>query len=121
MTNSGGPRVLHVAETMMGGVTSYFQEIIAYQAAALGADNIRLLVPNDHAQELCNVDAKMVTTFARTGRNLASLIAFSLALNNCMKSFSPSIVHLHSTFAGAIARPILALGRRRPRIVYCPH
>jgi glycosyltransferase involved in cell wall biosynthesis len=121
MKNSAGPRVLHVAETTMGGVTSYFQETIAYQAAALGTENIRLLLPNDHAQELLDVDEKMVTTFTRTGRNLASLIAFSMVLNDCMKSFSPTIVHLHSTFAGAIARPILALSRPRPRIVYCPH
>jgi hypothetical protein len=81
MKNSAGPRVLHVAETTMGGVTSYFQETIAYQAAALGTENIRLLLPNDHAQELFDVDAKMVTTFTRTGRNLASLIAFSMALS----------------------------------------
>ena len=105
----------------MGGVTSYLQETIAYQAAALGADNIRLLVPSDHAQELCGIDKRMITTFSRTGRNAASLVAFSIALNGCLKSFRPTIVHLHSTFAGAIARPLLALNRPRPRVVYCPH
>lgn len=105
----------------MGGVTSYFQETITYQAAALGSDNVRLLVPDDHARELFDVDEEMVATFKRSGRNVASLIAFSMALQNCMKSFSPTIVHLHSTFAGAIARPMLALSRPRPRIIYCPH
>jgi glycosyltransferase involved in cell wall biosynthesis len=121
MNECAGPRVLHVAETIMGGVTSYLQETIIYQASSLGAENIHLLVPSDHAQELFGIEETMVTTFNRTGRNVASLIAFSIALNSCLKSFKPTIVHLHSTFAGAIARPMLALSRPRPRIVYCPH
>lgn len=121
MNETAGPRVLHVAETIMGGVTSYLQETITYQSTALGADNIQLLVPSDHAQELSVIDKEMITTFSRTGRNVASLIAFSVALSNCLESFRPTIVHLHSSFAGAIARPMLALSRPRPRIVYCPH
>ena len=121
MNETAGPRVLHVAETIMGGVTSYLQETITYQSTALGADNIQLLVPSDHAQELSDIDKEMITTFSRTGRNVASLIAFSVALSDCLESFQPTIVHLHSSFAGAIARPMLALSRPRPRIVYCPH
>jgi glycosyltransferase involved in cell wall biosynthesis len=118
---TAGPRVLHVAETIMGGVTSYLQETIAYQSAELGAENIRLLVPSDHAQELSGIDAEMISTFSRTGRNAGSMVAFAVALSDCLASFQPTIVHLHSSFAGAIARPLLWLSRPRPRIVYCPH
>lgn len=121
MSDPMHPRILHVAETCVGGVASYFQEIVSYQTEALGADNVRVLVPRDHAGELVGVDEQLICSYPRTGRNLRSLLSFSVALASTLRRFQPSIVHMHSTFAGAVARPIVQLSRPRPRVVYCPH
>jgi glycosyltransferase involved in cell wall biosynthesis len=121
MNDGKSLRVLHVAETIIGGVSSYLQEVVAFQSDALGADNIRLLVPGDHAHELVGVDEQMIVGYPRSGRNVRSFLAFSRALHHALDDFDPSIVHLHSSFAGAVGRPIALLRRRRPRVVYCAH
>lgn len=121
MSGSNVPRVLHVAETIIGGVSSYLQETIPFQAAALGADNVRVLVPANQAHDLLGVDPSMLLPFERSGRNVRSLISFSLALAEALRRFQPTVVHLHSSFAGAVARPLLVFQRPRPSVIYCAH
>jgi glycosyltransferase involved in cell wall biosynthesis len=38
-----------------------------------------------------------------------------------IRSRQPDVVHIHSTFAGLVIRPVLLLQRGGPRVVYCPH
>ena len=121
MIDSRVPRLLHLAETITGGVTTYLNEIMAAQAAAFGTDNVRILVPDGQADELVAVDPRMIVTYPRTGRDTRSLISFCSAAQRALRDFQPSIVHVHSSFAGALARPMLALTRPRPRVVYCAH
>jgi len=121
MNGSISPRVLHVAEANVGGVSSYLQEIISFQTETLGADNLRVLVPRDQATGLGDIDPATLLCYERTGRNLRSLLSLSLALVRALRTFRPTVVHLHSTFAGAIARPMILLQRPRPRVVYCAH
>ncbi|MBK8175853.1 MAG: glycosyltransferase family 4 protein [Rhodospirillales bacterium] len=121
MSDAPPLRVLHVAETIIGGVSSYFSEIIPYQAAKLGSDNLRLLVPHEHASELVGVADRLIARYHRSGRNTKSLWAFARALDAELKSFQPTVVHIHSSFAGVVARPMIALMRPRPSVIYCPH
>jgi glycosyltransferase involved in cell wall biosynthesis len=38
-----------------------------------------------------------------------------------VRRWQPDVVHLHSTFAGLVMRPLLALMPRAPKVVYCAH
>ena len=49
------------------------------------------------------------------------MIDFARSASRTIRRFRPDIVHLHSSFAGAIVRILLAFRRDRPRIAYCPH
>ena len=38
-----------------------------------------------------------------------------------VRQWQPDVVHVHSTYAGFLLRPLLMLMPHRPRVVYCAH
>lgn len=113
-------KILHIAESTQGGVGTYLGEILRDQARQLGAGNVRALVPDRHAAYV-SADRRLVTTWHRTGRSMAGTMTLAAAIRLEVRAFQPTIVHAHSSVAGALVR--LMYGWRKPpfRIVYCPH
>lgn len=114
-------KVLHVAETIRGGIASYLNELHPQQQASFGAENVHYVVPSDHRGDLAAVDDKQITTFERSGRSIAGLLQMLRASMQALDAFRPDVVHLHSSFAGLVLRPALAARSDGPRVVYCPH
>jgi glycosyltransferase involved in cell wall biosynthesis len=116
-------KILHVAETIKGGVATVIRTISA--SPEDGAANYQLvyLVPEDQARELHGIAPQQVRTFPRSGRNVPSLLRFAWRLSQVLLKEKPDVVHLHSTFSGVIGRVVCVLLRpwRKPKIVYCPH
>ena len=115
-------RVLHVAETAQGGVGSYIEDIVALQVARYGESAVRAVLPREHAVHFKRLPAASLRLFdiAASGRS-ASMLKMALRAFAEMRRFRPEVVHLHSTYAGFVLRPLLALLPGRPRIVYCAH
>lgn len=116
-------RVLHIAETIRGGPATVLTQHLLAQVALFGNDNVRALVPDQHEHDLAQVRGPIVQTFRRTGRDVGSLVRLARASWRALREFKPTVVHLHSTFAGVVVRCVL-LGvpsAQRPRVVYCPH
>jgi glycosyltransferase involved in cell wall biosynthesis len=118
---SSGLKVLHVAETVRGGIATYLNELHPHQSASFGRGNVSYVVPSDHRDDLVNIEDEAVTTFPRDGRNAIGLFAMLSATMRAVRQQRPDIIHLHSSFAGLVVRPVLWLTYRRSRIVYCPH
>jgi glycosyltransferase involved in cell wall biosynthesis len=116
-----GLKILHVAETVRGGIATYLNELHPHQSASFGPGNVSYVVPSDHRGDLVNIEDDAVTTFPRDGRNAISLFAMLTATMRAVRQRRPDIIHLHSSFAGLVVRPVLSLTYRRSRIVYCPH
>ena len=114
-------KVLHVAETIRGGIASYLNELHPQQQASFGADNVHYVVPSDHRRDLPGIDDNLITTFERPSRGVAGLFQMLRASMQALDAFRPDIVHLHSSFAGLVLRPALAARSDGPRVVYCPH
>ena len=114
-------RVLHIAQTIAGGIASFLDEIAPFQAGRYGAANVRFLISSGSEIHLTQVKPQQIATFASTARTPASLLGFARAALREIREFAPDIVHLHSSFAGAVVRAALPPGARRPRLVYCPH
>lgn len=114
-------KVLHVAETIRGGIASYLNELHPQQQASFGADNVHYVVPSDHRNDLIGVDDSQITTFERSGRSVSGLFQMLRASMQALDAFRPDVVHLHSSFAGLVLRPALAARSEGPRVVYCPH
>lgn len=114
-------KILHVCESLIGGPASYLDEILPHQMQQFGADKVTLLAPANQRAAIAPSINCVVETYERTGRNLCSILALALAIRANIKRHNPDIVHLHSSFAGAIGRLIVRGMRFRPRIVYCAH
>ena len=114
-------KILHVCESLIGGPASYLEEILPYQIQQFGADNVVLLAPEGQRGSIASSIDCVVETYRRTGRDVRSILALALAIRAKIKLHDPDVVHLHSSFAGAIGRLIIRRSRSRARIVYCAH
>jgi glycosyltransferase involved in cell wall biosynthesis len=121
MTSELPLRILHVAETVRGGIATYLNELHRGHAAVYGEGNLAYVVPEDHRSDLMAIGDGNIRSYPRTGRNALSLWRLVASTCAAVRSLQPDVVHLHSTFAGVILRPILKLLFPRLHIVYCPH
>jgi glycosyltransferase involved in cell wall biosynthesis len=113
------PRILHIAESTLGGCGTYLNELVPLQIASLGARQVRCIVPAPHRRQLRDVPNACVDVFERAGR-LAGLPRLAAATLRAVRTWKPDVVHAHSTFAGAIVR-LLGLVVPMPPVVYCAH
>lgn len=114
-------KILHVCESLQGGVGSYLDEILPTQQDRYGKRNIALLAPKQHAGYLNWRDDNTYIGYDRTGRNLASIERLQAALRRQIKREQPDILHLHSSVAGAVGRFVAASTVFKGRVVYCAH
>jgi glycosyltransferase involved in cell wall biosynthesis len=115
------PRVVHVAQTIAGGIASFFEEIAPYQNDAFGKGNVTFVVPEGSEVHLPTIDRSQIVTFAATSRGPAALLSFGRAATKAVRQLAPDIVHLHSSFAGAVLRLSFGARKGKPRVIYCPH
>jgi len=115
-------KVLHVTQTAQGGVGSYLEEIIPRHAQLYGEDAVRVVLPEVQARLFPDLKAHWLVPFHGSGNG--RIVSSSRMVWQAMRQvwlWHPTVVHLHSTFAGMAMRPLLALLPNRPRVVYCAH
>lgn len=114
-------RILHVAETIQGGVGTYLNQIVPLQLTDFGAEGVKVVAPVDHLLQIANVPATCIQGFPRPTRSVKSLLALAKAVRLAVKTFKPDLIHVHSTFGGAIVRLMYGWRAQRPKLIYCPH
>ncbi|WP_213936884.1 glycosyltransferase [Pseudomonas sp. dw_612] len=116
-------KILHVAETIKGGVATVIRTISAPPEGEAANYELVYLIPFDQKKELHGIDEQQIRTFDRTKRDVRSLLRFAWQLTRLIFKEKPDVVHLHSTFSGVIGRCVCVLLRpwRKPKIIYCPH
>lgn len=120
-TGERGTRVLHVAESICGGVASFLDELALDQNRTLGSPNVHFVVPAEHQSQLTNVAAEQLSTFVGKTRSVSALIDFTRVARRAIRRFRPEILHLHSSFAGAVVRGMRKTETVGARMIYCPH
>lgn len=114
-------RILHVAESVKGGCGTYLNQIVRVQRADPAIGEVHAVLPEAHLVQVPDIVPAQRTLFAGQGRSPGSLAALWRATAQQVEALAPDCIHLHSTFAGAVGRIGLALGRNRPPVVYCAH
>ena len=107
-------KILHVCETVIGGVASYLNIL-----ATLSPEHENnFLIPEDHMEDL-NPELQ-VSSYPSTGRNISTILTHLRALYNEVSAQKPAIVFFHSTFTLLGLLMLRVLGSRC-KMVYCPH
>ncbi|WP_279480768.1 glycosyltransferase family 4 protein [Aureimonas sp. SK2] len=114
-------KILHFAQNVAGGISSYFDEIAQHQVDRYGAGNVRFLMPRRDIRNLTCVPLECVEPFDPVGRDPLSLLRLARLAVRYSDEYRPDVVHLHSTFAGAVYRLALPFLKHRPKVIYCPH
>ena len=113
--------VVHVAETIHGGVGTYLRVLLPYQVERYGPQRVAVVVPQRHAGDLDAPPGVQISTFAEKGGRLLTAWRAYAGMSRLLRQDGAAVVHLHSTFAGFSCRLGLLFRRRRPRVVYCAH
>jgi len=122
MSEVGGPlRIVHAAENIKGGVGSYLRELLVMQRQAFGADMVSAVVPGSQIDMLQAPAGVRIISFDDSGTRAANALRMARLARRVVSETVPDVVHLHSTFAGAVLRPQLTIRRRRMAVIYCPH
>jgi glycosyltransferase involved in cell wall biosynthesis len=113
-------KILHIAETIRGGPATVLSEIIPRQVREFGAENVGVIIPRQQVHDLENISSRCIHEFGRRSRifGIPFLIAKTISV---IRRFQPDIIHIHSTVAGLLIRPLLVLMQSDARIVYCAH
>lgn len=113
--------VLHCAETIKGGIATYLRDLLPLQCQSWGSGAVVVLIPASQRAELVAPDGVRVECYDDQGSRPLNALRLALRVCSLYRSLRPQVIHLHSTFAGAMTRPLLWLGRCRAKVIYCAH
>jgi glycosyltransferase involved in cell wall biosynthesis len=116
-------KIIHIAQSLPGGPATYLEGIGSFQVAHYGEHNVRFFILSTQRDHISVIPDNCIIPCQYDQRSLKHLFLFMRQAISAIDSFRPDIVHLHSTFAGAMMRLpyLLFLRRNRPIIVYCSH
>lgn len=116
--NSETHTILHVAETVKGGIATYINNFFDAQNTN---DNFRMILISPFSQkDEIKANPHITTLYYKDYSNrLLNSLLVCLKTLFAIKKYKPKIVHLHSFFAGVFLRPILLFFKIK--IIYCPH
>ncbi|HVI41814.1 MAG TPA: glycosyltransferase, partial [Anaerovoracaceae bacterium] len=114
-------KIVHVCETLKGGIESYLTEIIPFQVGLYGASNVHMIVPRHGHERRREFLGAVVWEFRREGRSFSTMLNLCLAILKIVRAQAPDVIHLHSSFAGALGRVVLMGLGKDAKVIYCPH
>lgn len=115
-------RVLHVAETLPGGIATYLNHLLPWQLQHYGEGHVALVAPAEHLDHL-SLEARAglkIFPFLRKNRGPMAWLRLLAALHRALRGVAPSIIHAQGSFAGAVVRAS-PFARKAAPIIYCAH
>lgn len=111
-------KVLHVAETLKGGLETYLRIVSNFQRNSPEISQVKFILPGN--VDWLNPESAHVVP---TARSPLSLVGYAARVKKIIETERPSVLHLHSSIAGGIVRSMALLGQipSEVKIVYCSH
>jgi glycosyltransferase involved in cell wall biosynthesis len=106
-------KVLHVAETVVGGIATYLNYLNKFEK---DVENVYLLPKSQHKY----VDG-VKFFYHRKGRDLVSLLMMFIGFIVTYYKVKPDIVFMHSSFAGLLRICCLVIPGLKKKVIYCSH
>ncbi|BBN97845.1 glycosyltransferase [Sporolactobacillus terrae] len=113
-------KILHVCEYANGGISTYLNELLKFQAKDNSISEVNILM-SDHKSQCINIDGVNVYQY-KYKRSPIYFIGAMIRIQKLIKQIKPDIVHIHSTFAGVFVRlPLFFQLKKKYRTIYCAH
>lgn len=116
-----GLRVIHVAETIRGGIATYLREIIALQIERYDDGWVGAIIPREQIADLGELKGVRLFPIETAKSRIGTAWRARRQLKAILKKMDVDVVHVHSTFAGISCRLPGRGARRKTRFIYCPH
>lgn len=113
--------IVHVGEYVSGGVSTYLRTLVELQANNPLIDKITIFI-SDYKSDQLKFDSPKVSVIRYNYRRTIVGIVRLQFLWKHIRSCSPDIIHLHSSFAGLLrVHNLFPRSGRKFRVVYCAH
>ena len=111
-------KVLHVAETLKGGLETYLRIVSNFQKSAPDIGEVKFILPG--RVDWLNAEQTHVVP---TARKASALMDYARDVRKIIATERPAVLHLHSSIAGGVVRAMALVGQipRGVKIVYCSH
>ncbi|MEQ5806159.1 glycosyltransferase [Alteromonas sp. NFXS44] len=115
-------KIIHLCESITGGIATYLNELIPVQLEKYGKENIKVVVSEEQMSEIC-FEKSNISTFGTINRNsLVKQVSMLISYIRLVRKFNPNVIHLHSTFSGFWFRLYLLLTmQKKYTVIYCSH
>jgi glycosyltransferase involved in cell wall biosynthesis len=114
-------KVLHITESIKGGVATYLNEIYYQQKQALGGDNLFVTSADDAISQLQFCVPENLQFVVKNKRTLRYFWRYYKFIIRVIKIVSPDVIHVHGSFAGFFVRVYRIIGLRKFKVIYSPH
>lgn len=111
-------KILHIAETLKGGLETYLRMVSGFQQSSPAITQAKFVLPGP-VDWLSPQDTHIVPT----ARSPLVLAGYAARIRRIIRTERPTVLHLHSSIAGGIVRAMALLGQvpAETKIVYCSH
>lgn len=118
-------KIMHVCETVTGGIATYLNNIVAEQARRPEVSDVSVVLPGAQVDEINfgdtdGLDDKIHMLEFPGESRVQRLRHLAMRLSGAIDEASPDVIHVHSTFAGFLCRA-LPISYRGAKLIYQPH
>ncbi|MBU5353642.1 glycosyltransferase [Paenibacillus silvae] len=110
-------KVLHIGEYVVGGVATYVNELVSYQRDRF---EVYVLMSDYNSAKDFDLEPERILRYSykRSPRHFLSAMR---QIHQAIRQIEPDIIHVHSSFAGMLARGLFFFTPRKASIFYCSH
>ncbi|RAI92348.1 glycosyltransferase involved in cell wall biosynthesis [Paenibacillus pabuli] len=110
-------RILHIGEYVVGGMATYLNEVVGYQREFF---DVYLLMSDYNSASDFDLEPDHILRYKYT-RHPKYFFAAMRQIHQAIKSIQPDIIHIHSSFAGILARGLFFIFPQKASVFYCSH
>lgn len=110
-------KILHIGEYVVGGMATYLNEVVAYQRQHF---DVYLLMSAYNSVTTFDLEPDHILQY-KYKRHPRHFLSAMWQIHQTIRKLQPDIIHIHSSFAGLLARGLFFVQPRKARIFYCSH
>ncbi|CAI6082062.1 O-antigen biosynthesis glycosyltransferase WbnH [Paenibacillus sp. JJ-100] len=110
-------KILHIGEYVVGGVATYVNELVSYQRERF---DVYVLMSDYNSAKDFDLEPERILRYSYK-RHPKHFFSAMRQIHQAIRRIKPDIIHVHSSFAGMLARGLFFFTPRKASVFYCSH